>query len=95
MSHKKKPVEVVEDPEAAPAPESAAIPVVSLEEAIDPQPKKEGVTFWFGEVQRFELPKGTQFVTTVGQHTITDPELIKFLEQKSEHPSFRIFKVTQ
>lgn len=89
----KKPVEVVEpEPVDAPETQPAAVPVVSIEQALD-GPKDEGTKFWFGEILLLEFKDGTNFhVRQTGIQSITDPKLIKNLEAISHIKSNRIFK---
>ncbi len=81
---KAKPIEVIENPDEPEAPKeepSKAIPIVSLEEAIE-GPKPDGVQFWIGQGQLLEFEDRTTFkVVAAGNHTIHDPKLIANLEK--------------
>lgn len=91
---------IVTEPDETPipelAPESAAIPIVNLDDEIARESapieqQRNGVLYWFGHVGMLKFPDKTEYHVRANRAFITDPALIANLTEAAKNPANKIF----
>lgn len=88
---------IVSEPDTGGEPESAAIPIVNLDdelarESAPIEQQQNGVNFWIGHVGLLKFPDKTEYHVRTNHIFVTDPTLIANLQEAAKNPASRIFQ---